>query len=126
MACRLSWTARPWRKIAGPANRAKFQLNRALGLASLTLALAANTAAAATVFDQLYPAKDGELSLPYPFSALVDDLRARTGAEIQVGFIPAGRSLQRFAADPDYFSSPRIILAVPGNGTSAIPLRDRL
>jgi mono/diheme cytochrome c family protein len=114
------------RKIVGPANRAKFRLNRASGLASLTFALAANTAVAATVFDQLYPAKDGELSLPYPFSALVDDLRARTGAEIQVGFIPLGRSLQRFAADPDYFSSPRIILAVAGKGKSATPLRDRL
>lgn len=102
------------------------RLNRALGLASLTLVVAANTAVAATVFDRLYPAKDGVLALPYPFSALVDDLRARTGAEIQLGFIPLGRSLQRFAADPDYFASPRIILAVPGNGKSATPLRDRL
>ena len=30
----------------------------------------------ATVFEQLYPAKDGGLSLPYPFSALVADLKA--------------------------------------------------
>jgi hypothetical protein len=126
MACRLFWTARPLRKIAGLAKGAKLRLNRALGLASLTLALAANPAAAATVFDQLYPAKDGELTLPYPFSALVDDLRARTDAEIQVGFIPLGRSLQRFAANPDYFTSPRIILAIPANGKSATPLRDRL
>lgn len=102
------------------------RLNRALGLASLTLVLAANSAVAATVFDRLYPTKDGELSLPYPFSALVDDLQARTGAEIQLGFIPLGRSLQRFAADPDYFASARIILAVPGNGKSASSLRDRL
>lgn len=114
------------RKIAGLANRAKLRLNRALGLASLTLVLAANTAVAATVFDRLYPAKDGTLFLPYPFSALVDDLRARTGAEMQLGFIPLGRSLQRFAADPDYFTSPRIVLAVPGNGKATVPLRDRL
>jgi hypothetical protein len=102
------------------------RFNRTLGLAALAFALAANMCAATTVFDQLYPARDGELSLPYPFSALIDDLRARSGAELQVGFIPLGRSLQRFAADPDYFASPRIILAVSGNGSSHLPLRDRL
>lgn len=102
------------------------RLNRTLGLAALAFTLAADAALATTVFDQLYPAKDGELSLPYPFSALVDDLRARSGAELQVGFVPLGRSLQRFAADPDYFASPRIILAVSGNGPSRLPLRDRL
>ncbi len=102
------------------------RLNRALGLASLTVALAANAAVAATVFDQLYPAKGGVPSLPYPFSALVDDLRARTGAEIQLGFIPLGRSLQRYGANPDYFTSPRIVLAVTANGKSGAPLRDRL
>jgi hypothetical protein len=86
----------------------------------------AKAALATTVFDQLYPARDGELALPYPFSALVDDLRERSGVELQLGFIPLGRSLQRFGADPDYFTSPRIILAVSGNGTSTLPLRDRL
>jgi hypothetical protein len=88
--------------------------------------LAANAALATTVFDRLYPAKDGELVLPYPFSALVEDLKARSGAELQLGFIPLGRSLQRFGADPDYFTSPRIILAVSGKGVSTQPLRDRL
>lgn len=102
------------------------RFNRTLGLAALAFTLAAHAALATTVFDQLYPAKDGELSLPYPFSALVDDLRARSGAELQVGFVPLGRSLQRFAADPDYFASPRIILAVSANGVSQLQLRDRL
>lgn len=88
--------------------------------------MAANPAVAATIFDGLYPARDGVLSLPYPFSALVDDLKARAGAELQVAFIPLGRSLQRFAAEPDYFTSPRIILAVTGNGKAGLPLRDRL
>ena len=103
------------------------RLNRALGLAALTLALAVHPGSAATVFDQLYPAKDGVLSLPYPFSALIDDLKARSGgAELEVGFIPLGRSLQRFAAEPDFFASPRIILAVTENGKAGIALRDRL
>ncbi|MGE3875612.1 MAG: hypothetical protein AB7F74_21880 [Parvibaculaceae bacterium] len=92
----------------------------------MTFALAAIPAAAATVFEQLYPARDGGLSLPYPFSALVADLEARTGAELQVGFIPLGRSLQRFGADPDYFTSPRIILSVTANGKGGMKLRDRL
>src|SRR5690242_7384018 len=126
MACRIFSTARPLRRIAGLASRAQLRPNRTLGLAALIFALAANTALATTIFDQLYPAKDGKLALPYPFSALVDDLRARSGAELQLGFIPLGRSLQRFAADPDYFTSPRIILAVSGKGLSKLPLRDRL
>lgn len=102
------------------------RLSRAPGLAALTLALAVNPAIAATVFDQLYPARNGEPSLPYPISALVDDLASRTGARLQTGFIPLGRSLQRFAADPDYFTSPRIVLAVTGEGKTGIRLRDRL
>jgi hypothetical protein len=100
--------------------------SRTLGLAALAFGLAANAPLATTVFDRLYPASGGELALPYPFSALVEDLRARGGAELQLGFIPLGRSLQRFAADPNYFTSPRIILAVSGNGASRPPLRDRL
>ncbi len=102
------------------------RLSRAPGLAALTLALAVNPAIAATVFDQLYPAGNGEPSLPYPISALVDDLASRTGARLQTGFIPLGRSLQRFAADPDYFTSPRIVLAVSRDGKAGIRLRDRL
>lgn len=86
----------------------------------------ASTAIAETAFDRLYPADHGAPSLPFPFSALVEDLKARTGAEIQLGFVPLGRSLQRYAADPHYFASPRIILAVTGNGKSGPPLRDRL
>lgn len=86
----------------------------------------ASTAIAETAFDRLYPTDQGALSLPYPFSRLVEDLKARTGAEIQLGFVPLGRSLQRYAADPHYFASPRIILAVIGGGTAGQGLRDRL
>ncbi|HTN97306.1 MAG TPA: hypothetical protein VL101_10035, partial [Nordella sp.] len=46
--------------------------------------------------------------------------------EIQLGFVPLGRSLQRYAADPNYFASPRILLAVIGNGAAGPSLRDRL
>lgn len=96
------------------------------GLAALILAMTAGAVPAETAFDRLYPASQGSLALPYPFARLVDDVKARTGAEIQLGFVPLGRSLQRYAADPDYFASPRILLAAIGNGKSGVPLRDRL
>lgn len=86
----------------------------------------AGAALAETVFDRLYPADHGALALPYPFSRLVEDVKARTGAEIQLGFVPLGRSLQRYAAAPHYFASPRILLAVIGNGKAGPSLRDRL
>lgn len=86
----------------------------------------AGAAGAETVFDRLYPATQGTLALPYPFARLVEDLKARTGAEIQLGFVPLGRSLQRYAADPRFFTSPRIVLAVIGNGAQGPALRDRL
>jgi len=102
------------------------RLNRALGPAALTVTVMASTAIAGTAFDRLYPANNGALSLPYPFARLIEDLKVRTGAEIQLGFVPLGRSLQRYAADPDFFASPRIILAVIGNGAPGHGLRDRL
>lgn len=92
----------------------------------MCLAATAGAVRAETVFERLYPAGQSGLVLPYPFAKLVDDMKARTGAEIQLGFVPLGRSLQRYAADPDYFASPRILLAVIGNGTTGPALRDRL
>jgi hypothetical protein len=70
-------------------------------------------------------------SIPYPFSALLETLRMRTGDHVRAVLIPLGRSLQRNAADPDYFESPRVVVAVDGDPaeTSATypgPLKDRL
>ena len=57
--------------------------------------------------------------LPYPFETLLDRLRARVGAEnVATALIPLGRSLQRFAAAPDYFTSPRIVVAVTGDAAA--------
>ncbi|MFO1209725.1 MAG: hypothetical protein U1E40_10940 [Amaricoccus sp.] len=57
--------------------------------------------------------------LPYPFEALLDRLRAAVGpGNVATALIPLGRSLQRFAADPDYFASPRIVVAVTGDASS--------
>ena len=72
--------------------------------------------------------------VPYPFTELQRVIAARLGRTPETAFkrtlIPIGRSLQRFAAEPDFFAAPRIIVAVDqdaANGTDNAPLlRDRL
>ena len=47
----------------------------------------------------------------------------------QTALVPLGRSLQRYAAAPDYFASPRLVVAVTGDaaaGPGAPRLADRL
>ncbi len=81
--------------------------------------------AGAPPLDALFP--DG---LPHPFDALLDALRARVGPEnVATALLPLGRSLQRFAAAPDYFASPRLVVAVTGDraaGPGDPRLADRL
>jgi hypothetical protein len=68
--------------------------------------------------------------LPTPFAAVIEALRREAGAEnVQAALVPLGRSLQRYAAHPDYFGSPRIVVAVVGDdaqGPDAPRLADRL
>ena len=75
--------------------------------------------------------------VPFPFRALlgnVTDTLARDASgqsSIRAVLIPLGRSLQRNAAAPAYFESPRIVVAVDGEpretpGRPALLLRDRL
>lgn len=72
--------------------------------------------------------------VPYPFDELQRVIAARLGRMPENAFkrtlIPIGRSLQRFAAEPDFFAAPRVIVAVDrdaANGTDDAPLlRDRL
>jgi hypothetical protein len=71
-----------------------------------------------SLFDELFavsPAQgDGaRYALPFPFERLLAELNARIAPAAATGvLIPLGRSLQRHAADPDYFSSPRVVVAV--------------
>jgi hypothetical protein len=84
-------------------------------------------AAAESVFEKLYPPAGDSIALPYPFGDLLADLKRKSGgAEIRSAFIPLGRSLQRYAADPDFFGSPRIVSGVTGHGTGEIAVKDRL
>lgn len=61
----------------------------------------------------------GTFHVPFPFSALIDRIRARSGNReygggIRVAIIPMGRSLQRAAAAPEFFKYPRTVIAVTG------------
>ncbi|MFN0193459.1 MAG: hypothetical protein ACKVP5_16040 [Aestuariivirga sp.] len=117
--------AKTSRKNAGQAKRGWRLRTSALALAGF--AFAATPAAGESVFEALYPTKQGQVQLPTPFAALLDELKQKTGnAEIGTAFIPLGRSLQRCAAHPDYFASPRIVVAFLSDGGGAMDVRSRL
>lgn len=92
-----------------------------------------------SLFDELFEIgnqaerrEDANYAIPFPFEALLESLNKRTEPErAQTALIPLGRSLQRFSAHPDYFASPRIVVAVDGQSNRAEPpseplLKDRL
>jgi hypothetical protein len=68
--------------------------------------------------------------VPFPLDALVRKVQDRAGCTdgscIRQVLIPLGRSLQRVAAAPDFFAYPRVVMAVDGEGSSDVLLRDRL
>ncbi len=72
--------------------------------------------------------------VPFPFTALIARLEReldRSGdPPLQRVLIPLGRSLQRNAANPDFFAYPRAVVAVDGapqpSGGSGMLLQDRL
>lgn len=74
--------------------------------------------------------------IPYPFSALVDELERHAGTDtlgrpgLAAVLIPLGRSLQRNASAGDYFRHPRVVVAVTGESRAEGPprllLKDRL
>jgi hypothetical protein len=89
-----------------------------------------------SLFDELFevgPAAASRLearyALPYPFERLLANLRSRPApVEVTTVLVPLGRSLQRHAAMPDHFASPRVVAAVTEDGGApARPLlEDRL
>ena len=89
-----------------------------------------------SLFDELFergpPAASragADYALPVPFERLLAALNDRVApAEATTVLIPLGRSLQRHAADPDYFAGPRVVLAITEDaGTPDQPwLQDRL
>jgi hypothetical protein len=82
-------------------------------------------------------AADGAVTqaVPFPFTALLGRLEAELApgrdAPLKKVLIPLGRSLQRNAANPEFFAFPRAVVAVDGTpaaapGTSGMLLQDRL
>jgi len=77
----------------------------------------------------------GVQAVPWPFTALMARLEEALGDDdskaIAGVLIPIGRSLQRNAANPHFFDSPRVVIAVVGDGAdrpgeSGMLLKDRL
>jgi len=81
-----------------------------------------------SLFDELFE-RLGRYDVPYPFERLLAELdRQVAPATIRTALIPLGRSLQRYAAHPDYFESPRLVVAVDAEGDEPAEwlLKDRL
>ena len=81
-----------------------------------------------SLFDELFAGPTG-YDIPYPFERLLEALDRRIApATTRTALIPLGRSLQRYAAHPDYFKSPRLVVAVDADGVDlgAVRLRGRL
>ena len=91
-----------------------------------------------SLFD-LLTIRDGRQPVPFPFERLLDrvaagldDRDAYLGLPLKPVLIPLGRSLQRAAAAPDFFASPRVVVAVDAptstgrGGNIPLLLQDRL
>jgi hypothetical protein len=89
-----------------------------------------------SLFDELFevgpPAAarpEARYALPHPFEQLLAELNSRPAPlEVTTVLVPLGRSLQRHAAAPDYFASPRVLVAVTEDGGARDRplLKDRL
>ena len=92
-----------------------------------------------SLFDFVVAAeRDGRAvyDVPYPFEALVRAIGDRLGPAtigppLKLVLVPRGRSLQRDAAEPDFFRYPRAVVATdaeprPAPGHSGLLLKDRL
>ena len=71
---------------------------------------------------------DGEF--PFPFETLLRRIEQRLGCVpascTSAVLIPFGRSLQRTVAAPDFLASPRVVVAVTGEGAGPAYAKDRL
>jgi hypothetical protein len=87
--------------------------------------------AGASLFDVVTLDENGARNVPFPFEKLLQRLEAAAGCSATARcersvLLPLGRSLQRAAASPDFFASPRIVTAMIAEGRGPLLLRDRL
>ncbi len=90
-----------------------------------------------SLFDRL-TLHNGKQRVPFPLQALLDQITGQLDQDhayldqpLKAVLIPLGRSLQREAAAPNYFASPRAVIAVDTDpavrpGEAGLLLRDRL
>ena len=68
--------------------------------------------------------------VPFPFDALIDKVEKKAGCRparcVTSVLVPLGRSLQRAAAAPDFFSFPRVVAAVTADGGGQVLAKDRV
>lgn len=68
--------------------------------------------------------------VPFPFDALVNKIEKKAGCRpvrcVTSVLVPLGRSLQRAAAAPDFFSFPRVVAAVTADGGGHLLAKDRV
>jgi len=67
--------------------------------------------------------------IPPTFDALLRRVEQHLGCKSSCSqrvFIPLGRSLQRTAASPDFFASPRVVVAITGEGAGPSSGKDRI
>jgi hypothetical protein len=68
--------------------------------------------------------------VPFPFDALVNKIEKKAGCQparcVTSVLVPLGRSLQRTAAAPDFFSFPRVVAAVTADGGGHLLAKDRV
>ena len=133
---RLRLVAEHWLRIASPlrtANKARrrypaFALVAWLAALAVTV-VAVRAESSAPLVDHRAPGPDAPPTgrslfemlfaggVPFPFSSLLDRLKEEVGAHrVVTALVPLGRSLQRFSAHPNYFDSPRLVVAVPRCG----------
>lgn len=89
-----------------------------------------------SLFDFVVSGPGGPGTVPFPFAALTRLIESALGRSedplpVRRVLIPLSRSLQRNAARPDFFTYPRVVMAVDGEraprgGHAAPLLRDRL
>ncbi len=94
----------------------------AIFLVCLLLSASEAFASGRSVFDTLFlKTKQGqtEYDIPFPFSKVIDVLERQLGMSInndantaKTALVPLGRCINRYAAAPDFFKYPRIVVAI--------------
>ena len=97
-----------------------------LQLVAALIAIATGAFGSDSALDQLLRSPEFKGEIPFPFADFMAQTEEVLGADPFVrtkgyshAVIPFGRSLHRYSADPEYLSSPRLVVAATGKGDYA-------